>query len=48
MKILDWYILKRYLVTFLMMLLLFIPIGITVHLSEKIDKILANMFLFLK
>ncbi|WP_347922264.1 LptF/LptG family permease [Pontimicrobium sp. SW4] len=42
MKILDWYILKRYLVTFLMMLLLFIPIGITVHLSEKIDKILAN------
>ena len=42
MKILDWYILKRYLVTFLLMLLLFIPIGITVHLSEKIDKILAN------
>lgn len=42
MKILDWYILKRYLVTFTMMLLLFIPIGITVHLAEKIDKILAN------
>ncbi len=40
MKILDWYILKRYLFTFLMMLLLFIPIGITVHLAEKIGKIL--------
>lgn len=42
MKILDWYILKRYLFTFLMMLLLFIPIGITVNLAEKIDKMLAN------
>ncbi len=42
MKILDWYILKRYLFTFLMMLLLFIPIGITVHLAEKIGKILEN------
>ncbi len=42
MKILDWYILKRYLFTFLMMLLLFIPIGITVNLAEKIDKILEN------
>ncbi|RZV62052.1 MAG: LptF/LptG family permease, partial [Flavobacteriaceae bacterium] len=42
MKILDWYILKRYLVTFLMLLLLFIPIGITVNLAEKIDKMLAN------
>ncbi|WP_346881135.1 LptF/LptG family permease [uncultured Algibacter sp.] len=42
MKILDWYILKRYLLTFFMMLLLFIPIGITVHLAEKIGKILDN------
>lgn len=42
MKILDWYILKRYLFTFLMMLLLFIPIGITVNLAEKIGKILEN------
>lgn len=40
MKILDWYILKRYLITFVLMLLLFIPIGITVNLAEKIDKIL--------
>jgi len=42
MKILDWYILKRYLFTFLMMMLLFIPIGITVHLAEKIGKILKS------
>ena len=42
MKILDWYILKRYLMTFFMMLLLFIPIGITVNLAEKIDRILEN------
>ncbi|HLV38014.1 LptF/LptG family permease [Xanthomarina sp.] len=42
MKILDWYILKRYLFTFIIMLLLFIPIGITVHLAEKIGKILEN------
>jgi lipopolysaccharide export system permease protein len=41
-KILDWYILKRYLLTFAVMLLLFIPIGITVHLAEKIGKILEN------
>jgi len=42
MKILDWYILKRYLLTFVMMILLFIPIGITVHLAEKIGKILER------
>mgnify|MGYP001085413579 FL=1 len=42
MKILDWYILKRYLFTFLMMLLLFIPIAIMVHLAEKIGKIIDN------
>lgn len=42
LKILDWYILKRYLFTFLMMLILFIPIGITVNLAEKIGKILER------
>jgi lipopolysaccharide export system permease protein len=41
-KILDWYILKRYLATFFGMLLLFIPIAITVHLAEKIGKILDS------
>lgn len=40
--ILDRYILKKYLGTFLLLLLLFVPIGITVHLAEKIDKILDN------
>ena len=38
MKIIDWYILKRYLLTFLMMIVLFIPIGIIIDVSEKIDK----------
>ncbi|HZW78248.1 MAG TPA: LptF/LptG family permease [Flavobacteriaceae bacterium] len=42
MTILDRYILKKYLGTFTLLLLLFIPIGITVHLAEKIDKILEN------
>ncbi len=41
-SILDRYILKKYLGTFALLLLLFIPIGITVHLAEKIDKILEN------
>ncbi|GIZ14126.1 LptF/LptG family permease [Capnocytophaga catalasegens] len=38
MKILDWYILKRYLATFFVMMLLFIPIGIMVDLAEKFGK----------
>lgn len=42
MKIIDWYILKRYLVTFGMMLLLFAPIGIIIDISEKINRILEN------
>jgi lipopolysaccharide export system permease protein len=42
LSILDRYILKKYLGTFVLMLLLFIPIGITVNLAEKIDKILEN------
>ena len=48
MKILDWYILKRYLGTFIMMLVLFIPIMIIVNLAEKIDKMLANEVPFLE
>ncbi|MDN6280353.1 MAG: LptF/LptG family permease [Psychroflexus sp.] len=40
MKILDWYILKRYLGTFGVLILLFIPIGIVVDLSEKVDKMI--------
>ncbi len=42
LSILDKYILKKYFGTFLMLLLLFIPIGITVNLAEKIDKILEK------
>ena len=37
-RILDLYIIKKFLMTFLMMFLLFIPIGILVDISEKIDK----------
>lgn len=48
MKILDWYILKRYLGTFSLLLLLFIPIGIIVNLAEKIDKILENEVPFME
>ncbi len=40
LKILDRYILKRYLGTFSVMLLLFIPIGILVDISQKIHKII--------
>ena len=42
MKILDWYILKRYLLTFFIMIVLFIPIGIIVDLSEKVDKMIQR------
>lgn len=40
MKIIDWYILKRYLGTFIVLLLLFVPIGIIIDVTEKINKIL--------
>lgn len=42
MKIFDWYILKRYIITFVMLILLFIPIGIIIDLSEKIDNMSQN------
>lgn len=42
MKILDWYILKRYLLTFSVMLMLFVPIGIMANLAEQIGKIIDN------
>src|SRR5690606_14790780 len=42
MKIIDWYILKRYLGTFSVMILLFIPIGIIIDVTEKINRILDN------
>jgi lipopolysaccharide export system permease protein len=47
-KIIDWYILKRYLATFFVMLIMFIPIGIVIDVSEKINKILANKVPFIE
>ena len=41
-KKIDIYIIKRYLTTFFVMLLLFIPIGIMVDVAEKIDKFKEN------
>ena len=38
MRILDKYIIKQFILSFLFMFLLFIPIGILVDVSEKIDK----------
>ena len=46
LTIIDKYILKRYLATFVVMLLLFIPIGIVVDVSEKINKMLENKIPF--
>ncbi|OXA95543.1 LptF/LptG family permease [Flavobacterium hercynium] len=42
LTIIDKYILKRYLATFSVMILLFIPIGIVIDVSEKVDKMLEN------
>ena len=42
MKLIDWYIIKKYLGTFFVMILLFIPIGIMVDIAEKIDKFKEN------
>jgi len=42
LSIIDKYILKRYLVTFAVMLLLFIPIGIMANLAEQIGKMIDN------
>jgi lipopolysaccharide export system permease protein len=46
MKIIDKYILKRYLSTFFVMLLMFIPIGIIIDVAEKIDKMIQNKIPF--
>ncbi len=42
LKILDTYIIKKYLTTFLVALFLFIPIGIMVDVAERIDKFKEN------
>jgi lipopolysaccharide export system permease protein len=46
MKIIDKYILKRYLATFIVMLLMFIPIGIVIDVSEKVNRMLENKVAF--
>lgn len=42
LSIIDKYILKRYLATFAVMLLLFVPIGIMANLAEQIGKMIDN------
>ncbi len=42
MKIIDIYILKRYLVTFFVMLIMFVPIGIVIDVSEKVNKMIEK------
>ena len=46
MKIIDKYILKRYLISFTVMLMMFIPIGIIVDVSEKVGKMVENKIPF--
>jgi len=46
MKIIDKYILKRYLATFTVMLLMFIPIGIVIDVSEKVNRMIENHVAF--
>jgi len=48
LKILDWYILKRYLGTFFSLFLIFIPIAILANLAEKIDNIFEKKLTFLE
>ena len=45
MKLIDSYIIKRYLGDFFVMILLFIPIGIMVDLAEKLTKWKKRKFL---
>ena len=42
MKKIDSYILRRYLITFTVMLFLFIPIGIMANIAEQIGKMIDN------
>ncbi|MDX1364892.1 LptF/LptG family permease [Arenibacter latericius] len=42
LTIIDKYILKRYLATFFVMLMLFVPIGIMANLAEQIGKMIDN------
>ena len=48
MKLIDWYIVKRYLGTFFVMIILFVPIGIMIDIAEKIDKFKEKLESFSK
>src|SRR5690606_28193855 len=48
MKIIDIYILRRYILTFTVMLLMFIPIGIVIDVSEKVNRMLENKVPFVE
>ncbi len=48
MSIIDKYILKRYLATFVVMLAMFIPIGIVIDVSEKVNRMIQNKVPFVK
>ena len=48
LTIIDKYILKRYLATFVVMLLMFIPIGIIIDVSEKVNKMIENKIPFVE
>src|SRR5690606_14399600 len=48
LTIIDKYILKRYLSTFVVMLMMFIPIGIVIDVSEKVNKMIANKIPFVE
>ncbi len=48
LKIIDIYILKRYIFTFTVMLLMFIPIGIVIDVSEKVNRMIENKVPFIE
>lgn len=48
MNIIDKYILKKYLTTFVVMLLLFVPIGILIDVSEKVNFMIENKVPFIE
>ncbi len=48
LTIIDKYILKRYLATFSVMLMLFVPIGIVIDVSEKVNRMIENKVPFVE
>lgn len=48
LTIIDKYILKKYLATFAVMLMLFVPIGIVIDVSEKVNRMIENKIPFME